>query len=127
MLLLFLSFTIFGCQNELSVESEPKLGKEFSIQNGEQLVIQGKKITVKFVEVLKEYRCPKGVECVWAGNAKIAIYLNEELTALNTNLKPRQIVISGYQIKLISLSPYPHIDKKIDPEDYTAKLIITEI
>lgn len=125
-LLLLLSGTILSCQNELSAGSKPELDEEFTIQNGEQVMIQGKDITVTFVEVLRDSRCPTGVECVWSGNAEVAVYINDELITLNTHIKPQQIVISGYQIKLVKLTPYPHINKKIDPEDYAATLVISE-
>ena len=77
--------------------------------------------------VISDSRCPKGAECVWAGEAtarfKFEQY-NHEPVYFNIKEGEKDAIISGYHISLIQLLPYPSIDKYPKPEDYTARIII---
>jgi len=86
---------------------------EFSIGLGKCQKINGVKIT--FIEVLEDSRCPKDVDCVWAGQAKIKISIKEKgKTAFEKEILfdglGKEIVIHSSEtaiIKAIALSPYP--------------------
>ncbi len=47
----------------------PEIG--IRIPMGETVVVQG--VSLSFVEVLEDSRCPEDVTCVWAGRARIAV------------------------------------------------------
>tara|TARA_B100001146_G_scaffold221995_1_gene233537 strand:- start:28603 stop:28968 length:366 start_codon:yes stop_codon:yes gene_type:complete len=47
----------------------PEIGIRIPI--GETVVVQG--VSLSFVEVLEDSRCPEDVTCVWAGRARIAV------------------------------------------------------
>ena len=47
----------------------PEIGIRIPI--GESVVVQG--VSLSFVEVLEDSRCPEDVTCVWAGRARIAV------------------------------------------------------
>jgi tetratricopeptide (TPR) repeat protein len=94
-------------------------------QRGE-LVSAG--LTIEFSAVIEDSRCPRQVNCAWAGQARIIIYAwltGVEPTAfeLNTNpsLNQNGIPYDAYQIRLLSLDPYPETpEPKIPLEDYRA-------
>ncbi|MFM9904087.1 MAG: hypothetical protein ACKVQJ_05885 [Pyrinomonadaceae bacterium] len=70
------------------------------------------KIVVKFISVVEDSRCPEGVACIWAGNAKIKISLKKgkksaRVFDLNSTLKPEMILFEGYEIRLVDLTPRP--------------------
>ena len=44
-----------------------KLDTEISLYIGESVIINDHGITLKFVDVLDDSRCPSDVECVWEG------------------------------------------------------------
>jgi hypothetical protein len=44
---------------------------------------------------------------------------------INTNLDPKLIVFSRYQIHLVNLKPYPHVPLEIDPTAYIATLLVS--
>jgi len=80
----------------------------FSVELCEQKVTTTGKITVKFLEVLEDSRCPPHVTCVWAGNAKIKISVKKGRKAaktfeLNSTLDPKTIVFEGYDITFVDL------------------------
>ena len=62
---------VFNAQNENTLQ----------VGIGQETEFSGKSVTkVKFAEVLEDSRCPEGVDCLWAGNARIALelYFNDK-------------------------------------------------
>ncbi len=45
------------------------LGQEFTLPVGQKAVLEDGQLTIKFVEVIDDGRCPMGVECPWIGEA----------------------------------------------------------
>lgn len=106
---------------------DPKLGEQFDLKLGQQVTVQNEGLTIKFKTVVNDSRCPEGAQCIWAGNAKVTIVVSEIDIALNTNSDPKQTPYSNYTLRLITLSPYPKLNQKINPQDYVAKLIVTKL
>jgi hypothetical protein len=82
-----------------------------SLRQGDQKTV-AKRLTVHFLEVTDDSRCPLGTTCVWAGNAKMKISLSTgkkraQEFDLNSNLEPTAIEYGGYTIKFISLTRRP--------------------
>ncbi len=85
-----------------------------------------------FDSILNDSRCPDGAICVWEGNAKIRLKLSitgigYQFVELNTNVLPIDTTINHLNIALISLSPYPSLNKTIKPEDYKATLSVANL
>jgi hypothetical protein len=74
-------------------------------------------------------RCAVDVACVWAGDAEIALKIEQAgkaaVAALHTTLEPKKTVWDGYTISLVSVSPSPRAGKAIDPADYRAEIVVT--
>ncbi len=84
------------------------------------------KITVRFVELVEDSRCPTDTNCIWAGNAKIKVRVSKngrshELT-LDTNGPKSSATAEGYSIKLIGLTPEPRSNIRINRNGYVATL-----
>ncbi len=89
------------------------------------------KLTIKFVSV-EDSRCPQGVDCVWAGNAKVKIKVTNrkgvsKTFELNTNLEPKAIKFDGYEITLRNVTPYPRSDIRIDKNGYAATFLVKKL
>ena len=104
---------------------DPKLGEQFDLKLGQQVTVQNEGLTIKFKTVDNDSRCPEDAKCVWTGNARVIIVVSETEIILNTNSDPKQATYSSYTMRLITLSPYPKLNQKINPQDYVAKLIVT--
>lgn len=107
------------------VEENKHEGKKVLIKIGSTSNLAEEKIKIKLVEVLEDSRCPKGARCAWAGNAKIKLELtkNETTTVeLNTTLSPQTLSYSGYDIKILSLTPYPDTSKNTNKSEYEVTL-----
>lgn len=104
----------------------PKLGEEFDLKFGEQVVVQNQGLFIKFKAVDDDSRCPEGAMCIWAGNAKVVLQVSQEDIALNTYLDPKLASYSKYTIRLVMLNPPPRLNGPIDPKEYVARLLVTK-
>ena len=80
-----------------------------SITEGNQKVADRGKLTVKFVTVIEDNRCPMNARCVWAGNAKIKLAISKGKAAprmieLNSNSAPTSVKLLGYQFELVGMT-----------------------
>lgn len=95
-----------------------QINKEKSFANG--------KLSIRFLELVDDSRCPRDTNCIWAGNAKIKIRVtgngrSRELT-LDTNGPNQAVIAEGYSIKLLGLTPEPRSNIRINRNGYVAVL-----
>ncbi len=104
-----LSMTAFAQSNESA-----------AIKLGDSAEFAASKISIKFVRVIEDSRCPADVNCIWAGNAKIEIEASKgsqkSTFVLNTNGGETEAKFSGYVIKLTGLEPQK-TSAKDEPEN----------
>lgn len=103
-----------------------------SVRLAKQKKASRSKLTVKFVELVEDSRCPEGTQCVWAGNAKIKIQVksaNEpaETFELNTNTGATGATYGRYVINFINLTPTPKANVRLKQSSYTATFAIRVI
>jgi hypothetical protein len=108
------------------------LKKEFTLKVGETGKAPRDKLEVEFVSVADDSRCPKGVTCVWAGNAKVLLRFrkgnNKPVDVeLNTNIKTKIHSLFGYVLRLEKLEPYPEASGPINPSDYVVTLSVHKV
>jgi len=89
------------------------------------------KLSVRFVELIEDSRCPTDTNCIWAGNAKIKIRVakhgrSQELM-LDTNGPNTAAIAEGYSIKLISLTPEPRSNIRINRNGYVATFEVVKL
>ena len=83
---------------------------------GQTMFLKDQQLNLTFDKVLNDSRCPTGVQCIWAGNATVAV------TAMTTTSRPQVLNLSvgdlrgdlrqsqrfaNFDIRLDKLSPYP--------------------
>lgn len=127
---LMLMFTL-GCQNGRNTATGVATAGEFRMRVGQSIAIDGDALTITFIEVTEDSRCPSNVVCVWAGNAAIRLNVmarNSEAssTELNTNLDPGSVDYGAFTIELVALVPSPHTERTISPDEYVATLLVSE-
>lgn len=109
--------------------AQARTDRYVKLQVNEQKKVSGTQLTVKFVSVLDDSRCPEDANCIWAGNAKIQIKLKKSKGAwktfeLNSNLTEKTVEFAGYKIKLTDLDPKPRTNIRINRHGYTATLSV---
>ncbi|MEM7356627.1 MAG: hypothetical protein AAF657_37775, partial [Acidobacteriota bacterium] len=86
---------------------------------------------VRFIRVVGDSRCPRGVTCIWEGNAEIELVLRHQSDATlhlhtqGSGRHHRQASAHGFTLRLEALDPYPAKPEPIAPEDYVATLVLT--
>lgn len=104
--------------------------RDFDLKPGQTARVDGTAITVSFVGVPEDSRCPADVQCVWAGNGAVSLVVTDETGAkstviLNTTLTPRSARVSGYEISFTGLKPEPKQGSPIPLANYVATLRVT--
>ena len=129
-ILLLLLIALSGFAQDPAADKRVPLDEEFTVKNGQQVAIEGQKLTVKFSSLFQDSRCPTDVQCAWAGNGAIVVDLSRKnkkavQAMLNTLLDPKGIEYKGYKVKLVALNPYPRTPGEHDPSEYEAVLIVS--
>jgi hypothetical protein len=123
-LLLTLAFGAFA-----AVEAQTR--QQQKVQIHKQKRFSRSNLTVKFVSLVEDSRCPVGTNCVWAGNAKITIEVSKgrskKTFEVNTNTGAKGAVFNGYKIELMSLTPVPRENIRINRNGYVATFAVSRL
>lgn len=130
-----------GCGSRVSAPTAPGGDPDSSasqatpvqatLQVGETYEVAGGRGTVTFAGVVADSRCPKGVTCVWEGDATVDLRIQSGSAAavavqLHTNDRfEREATAGGLRLRLESLDPYPDADRPIAAGDYRVVLSIS--
>lgn len=117
----------FGAFTTVEAQTTQKL----KVQIHKQKRFSRSNLTVKFVSLVEDSRCPIGTNCIWAGNAKIKIEVGKgrkkETFEINTDLGPKGATYDGYQIELLSLTPEPKENIRINRNGYIATFAVSRL
>ena len=108
------------------------LEQEFRLKIGESARAAREGLQVEFDSVAEDSRCPKDVNCIWAGNAKILLKVKKDAAEpanleLNTNMDPRTSRYSEYELRLKELKPYPESKSTIKSSEYEVTLTVHKL
>jgi hypothetical protein len=85
-------------------------------------------LTVAFVGVTADSRCPIDAICITNGNATVVLELSEGGTRQRHDVQSetkQTVSLGDHLVKLEQLSPYPRSDRRIEPSEYVATLTIS--
>ena len=116
---LILSLTailIFGGLVQTYAQTEETV----SVGLGKRKTADRGRLSVVFLSVVEDSRCPMNARCVGAGNAKIKISVSKgrgkvQTIELNTGTEPLTVTALGYKFELQDLKPHkgdPHAGRK---------------
>jgi len=119
-----------ACPEQSGKAKQLSLGQPFTLKMGQEARFKDERVKIRFISVAEDSRCPQGVNCIWAGNAKVSMVLEKAsskpvIVELNTLSEPRVGNVMDYQITLTDLSPYPQANKTINRKDYTATIVLS--
>lgn len=107
--------TLVIFSQEKSEKSSEKKTEIIYLKEGENKFLKDYNMNVTFKKMIEDSRCPKGVQCIWQGNAKAQVELMGtytrpiilELSTLNDAAKGffKTQDFNGYSISLIEVSP----------------------
>lgn len=124
-----------GAANGRRAQKKIMLDKNFVLSVGQEVLTTDGKLKIKFVSVPEDSRCPTGVNCIWAGNARVMLHVGKATgkpvkLELNTNPRGATDAAEGgyglYRIKLVEVAPYPVDGQTIAPRSYAATLMVSK-
>jgi hypothetical protein len=97
---------------------------------GQTVMFAGEGLELAFETVVSDSRCPRGVQCIRAGEATIRIAVEKAPNArgsfeLLTTPSRNEATYNPYTIRLLGVNPYPDANRRIQPEEYEATLVVT--
>jgi hypothetical protein len=104
----------------------PALGEPFDVNVGSEVQIKGEDLSVRFVAVPSDSRCPVGATCPWTGEAVVVLNIAGRVDSLHTPTQPNSTTYKTYAIKLMQLTPFPVLNVPNDPAAYVARLVVTK-
>ena len=105
------------------------LNQEFVLAPGEVAKIADTGLSIRFVGVRGDSRCPADTVCILGGDAIVRIEVlsfgggRHEYDLHTGDLRP--VVHDGLTIALVNVAPYPFSSQTIQPNDYRATLRVT--
>lgn len=104
--ILLLSLLILGISGITLAKAEESV----KVTIGKTKTADRGKVSIKFISVVEDSRCPMNARCVWAGNAKIKVSVSvgrrrTETVELNSNMQPQTVTVQGYRLTLQDLNP----------------------
>ena len=106
--------------------SQQEVGRA-TMKIGQTVSVGDLRLTFRSVE--GDSRCAIDVVCVWAGDAEIALKIEQggkaAVAALHTTLEPKKTDWNGYTISLVSVAPSRRAGTPVDSADYRAEIVVT--
>lgn len=113
-------FLCFGCSDDYLKISALKTSGIIEMRLGESVVNSKSNLSLHMVS-LKDYRCPKGVICVWEGRATAAFHLKTKTNEYDFELfkygledgeNGEPFIAEGIKFQIVDVLPYPVEGKK---------------
>ncbi len=129
-----LALVLAGCSSGPAATPTPSsvaLGQKFELAVGQSQAITGEDLTLKFVAITADSRCPLGAECIQAGQAVAQVQITSKgqvstrefvETGLTQNMTTAEM---GTYHLAFQILPYPEVGKTINSSDYRLVLTVT--
>jgi hypothetical protein len=119
---------VTACYNDSPTSPGP-VSREVTLAPGQSASISEAGLTVRFIGVTGDSRCPGDAICITGGSASVRVELrssragNQEVTFETGKLEP--VKFGTFTVELTELSPYPFSSRPlIQPGDYRATIVV---
>lgn len=118
---LLLTVALVGCKSDGA--PEPRVGsldQEIQLAPREQAAFGQQGLTVEFVRVVEDSRCPSDATCVWAGEVKVQLSTRiDAAEAIQHEITAGQPATAGeFQLAVLQVQPERISTREISPEEY---------
>lgn len=128
-------YSLTSCTSQKNVHVYGKEAERIDLSEGQQKILKEYPLQIKFNRIVEESRCPKGVDCIWAGvavaeieiteKAAKPIILNLATTDMQTRGYQKSTNLNGYTIALQDITPYPTAERGAQDLKGDYKIVIT--
>ena len=111
-----------------------ELKTSFQLRIGQNAIIKSEDFKLKFLNVVKDSRCPKDLNCFESGQIEIAVeiivrgrsYKNLQIIHNASHKNSDTIKVNNYSIEFVKAEPYPNT-QTIKTSDYVITLMVSYI
>lgn len=118
-----------ACAEKSPTAPTVPLNQQFELAPGQSASVQDTALTVTFLRVTGDSRCPADAFCIQGGDAVVWVRATTGTSGeyeLHTGDQSRAAVVHGeFRIALDQLQPYPFSSRTIEPGEYRATLTVT--
>lgn len=108
-----------------------RLGEPFDIRVGQTAYVADTRLSVRVESVPEDSRCPRDVQCVWAGNARVTLELrdgeNTDTASVSSTLEPHAVTRWDYRIELLGVQPESTAQGPIAQGEYRIRLLVNRV
>lgn len=111
-----------------------ELDRPFELTFSQQALIQSENISVGFIDLIEDSRCPSDVVCIRAGQATIRVSIKvdgqdagQPTLTVGAGEAKAYATFGRYSIRLVGLEPYPVSTVQTDRSDYVAGLVVSKL
>jgi hypothetical protein len=129
--LLSLFICPFACaSNPVGLDTSQDTDTRLVLAAGEARHVPETDLTLTFVRLVADSRCPTGVTCIREGDASVLVRVDRpgsaaaDLTLHTSGPGSRDGVVDDVLVTLIDVMPYPREDQTPRPEEYRVTLLI---
>ena len=120
---------VTGCDEKSPAGPTVPLNERFTLAAGETVAIAEAGMSIQFLRVTGDSRCPADAVCILGGDAVVEVRAfdggDASLLSLHTGDASQSAgVHRGASISLVELQPYPFSSRTIDQDDYRATLMV---
>jgi len=130
-LLMAASIAVAACAPIIDVKTF-SLGDSFTLAVGQNASIDGEDMTIRFIDVIADSRCPIGAKCIWQGEVACLVEITHSGTGEEKVLTHRGLTqdlskaqFGSYEFTF-SVEPYPEVGKEIEKSEYRLNLLVTK-
>lgn len=108
-----------------------RLGRDVAMHIGDTAAVEGEGVTVEFVSVVEDSRCPVGVQCVRAGRVVVAVRVSragqagEEINLASDPKDASAKTVNGYTVALVNVQPAKTVPGP-SPSEYVITVVVTK-
>jgi hypothetical protein len=129
--LLLLLICSLACAENPAGQADPRDGATpVVLAPGESRRIPETDLTISFLRVVEDSRCPTGVTCIREGDAAVLLRVDKpgtnpsEMTLHTSGPGAVEQSVDNVTVRLAGVMPYPAADSKPRPEEYRVTLLI---
>lgn len=121
--------TPVGADSRGELASSVEVGEAFRLSPGQRVGVGEDGLVVGFRGVRQDSRCPVDVDCVWSGDAAVALTVAvgraaRRTVTLHTDEEPGATRVGELVLRLVDLAPDPISTARIDPGAYVVTLVV---
>ena len=124
---LLLAVALVACKSGGAAASRAaSLDQEIQLAPNERAVFDSHGLTVEFVRVVEDSRCPTDLTCVWAGEVKVQLSTRIDATAAEQHeiTAGQHATVGEFQLFVVKVEPERISTREISAEEYRVTLTV---